>query len=172
MPHTPETENVRPAYLDSIEAAASHLQLQPVVLSSLKAAGAPGFRSGRVYLGEVELYVTQHPEIVAAIEAVLDKTDGVTAEIQAQRLRRITFENDVAEGKYMAKAQIIDAFVECATDLKQTLRYFLEDRLPDVCAQKTREELVEIGRQIFDDVCDRLSRSEPAKLAAGNSPAP
>ncbi len=148
-----------------MDAAAGMLGRDVEVLQRLKSMGCPAFRGSRVHVEELRTYIEANDAAVEAIEREIASSDKLDAEIkrrkvlvQEEQLRRLRFENDLEEGKFIPKDEAVRIVSELAFSQKEILRRFLEDEGPDRLVMKTREEVVAICRVIVDSICAEMCR--------------
>ena len=153
---TPETVQLGAA--DSMAAAVAMLsrhadlecRLTEDQLKRAKAAGCPAFRGSRVFLDELLLWWDEHAEAIPTGDSELDR---INRELAAEKLRKVRFANDVAEGKYVEIGAYSSRVEKLAGDTLALLRRKLEDEAPRRQQGKTEEELRAINAQLVDEIC-------------------
>lgn len=138
---------------DSMEQAEAMSGVSRENISRAKAAGCPAFRGSRVYLGEMVAWLEVNPEVLATGD---DALDAVQLAIASERHRKLRFENDVAEGRYIPAADIAPRVEQFGRDLLAILRRVLEDESPRRLAGREEAEVREINRQLVDAIADAV----------------
>lgn len=155
---------------DSMEAAAAVLARQPDPASRLtdeqlkraKAAGCPAFRGSRVYLDELLVWWEENEANLPTGDA---EHDAINREIAREKLRKVRFENDAKEGKYIEKEAWAARVLALGLELKSILRRKLEEEFPDRQANRSREEILGINRGLVDELCKKF-QEEAAKWSS------
>jgi hypothetical protein len=143
-----------PRVADSMEAASALTGIHRDIIARAKAAGCPAFRGSRVYVDELVEWLEENAESLPTGNTVLDE---INQEIQRQKLRKITFANNVEEGRYIRREDQAAQILALGIALKNTLRKKLEEELPDKLANRSREEVLHLARELMDEIC-RLFR--------------
>ena len=125
----------------------------PALLSKLlraaKKAGAPGFRGSRVYAQQLLPWLAAWLYASSTLKADEDFDRAIRAETH----RRVKFENDRAESKFMPSDQVEREHTELAERLKTTLRSRLEDEAPPLLAGLPAPAIRVQMKTINDDIC-------------------
>jgi hypothetical protein len=143
-----------PRAADNMEAASAMTGIHRDIIARAKAAGCPAFRGSRVYVDELVEWLEENAESLPTGNTVLDE---INQEIQRQKLRKITFANNVEEGRYIRREDQAAQILALGIALKNTLRKKLEEELPDKLANRSREEVLHLARELMDEIC-RLFR--------------
>lgn len=138
---------------DTLTAAAAMSGFSEENLTRAKAAGCPAFRGSRVYLSELVSWFDANPEVLTSGDSELD---GVTLQIAREKHRKIRFENDCAEGRYVLAADVAPQIEQWGRELVSILRRMLEDEAPDRQAMRPAPELRVINRGIVDAITDEV----------------
>ena len=97
-------------------------------------------------------FFAAHPEIKLRAEAGTTKHD-LEIERLRQQCRRIKFENDVAEGKYLAEDDVVPALRNIALHQRAVLQSKLERELPTKLVGLTTVEILKHMRDAVDEIC-------------------
>lgn len=149
----PTAADITGQVADTMAAASAMTGHSEENLSRAKAAGCPAFRGSRVYLGELVAWIEANPEVLATGD---DALDAVQLAIASERHRKLRFENDVAEGRYIPAADIAPRVEQFGRDLLAILRRVLEDESPRRLAGREEAEVREINRQLVDAIADAV----------------
>ena len=157
-PSTKAAPSEKARAADSMEAAVSILagesdpahRLGADDMKRAKSAGCPAFRGSRVYVDELLEWWDENSDTLPTGN---DELDAINLEIARQKLRKVRFAQDVEEGKYILREDEAPKIEALGLELKDKLRKRLEEEFPDRCANRSREELAGIGRQLVDEIC-------------------
>lgn len=155
-PEGEEQEEQRVA--DSIQQAASMLEVSEAVLKLAKTKGAPGFRGSRVYLDPLELWLAENDIGAAAVE--LEEKEKLLLEILRERLKEKKFKNEVAMGKFIEMERVIPWLEAVNRKMRNTLREVFEEQIPPRSEGKGFLEIRKINREGVDQVCNIFSSSK------------
>jgi hypothetical protein len=156
---TAESKNAQgpePRVADTIEAAAGLTGYTETFLRHLKGKGVPAFRSGRIYVDELEAYYEENRGEMEKLEKECDDLDGVDAELQRERLRKARLANDQAAGLLIEKADVARRVEPLAVELKNMLRRALEDDLPRELVGKSEEQIRIKLTEVVDELIQKL----------------
>jgi len=106
-------------------------------------------------------FFADHPEIKLPAEAGTTKYD-LEIEKLRQECRRITFENDVAEDKYIAKGVVGPALRNVSLHQRAVLQHKLERELPTKLVGLTTIEILAHMQATVDEIC-RIFREGTAQ---------
>lgn len=121
----------------------------------MKECGCPAFRGSRVYIDDLEAWISDHPE-VEQWEKDLAEVDRLEVEIRRERLRKIRFQNDVEQGNYIAKSLLAPALIQLGNEQKAVLRSLLEETLPERIEGKSAADCRISLRAVVDELCARF----------------
>lgn len=153
-----EAPDVPRRVADTMEQAAGMLAGEPDPAQRLtreqiaraKAAGCIAFRGGRVYVDEL---LTWWDEFGAELATGNSELDALNTEIAREKLRAVRFKNEVDEGKYVLREDEAARIEALGIELQAVLRKRLEEEFPDRQANRTREEIQAINRDLVDELC-------------------
>lgn len=143
---------------DSMAAASAMSKLSEKDLERAKTAGCPAFRGSRVYIGEL---LKWWPENVDTLPTGNDALDKINQAIAEEKLRKLRFDNEVSEGKYVELGTIVSGVETLARETLTIVRRVLEDEAPRRLVGKTEEELHGVMPEFVDEIC----RAVQEKLA-------
>jgi hypothetical protein len=147
-----------PNSFDSIRAASAGLKIPISKLRKIKAAGCPGFRSGRVFPAEIVAWLKSHPAAPAQAGPPDDKETLALRKLGEQireiQTRRELNEIELAKrrGEFASVSEICRGIENLAARIKSSLQFQLLDRLPAMAAGRSAAEIRVIGEAILREI--------------------
>lgn len=148
--------SAEPRIADTIEAAAGMTGYSETFIRALKGQGLPCFRSGRIYVDELEAHIADHPEEMEALERQADDIDGMDNDLKRERVRKIRLANDQAAGLLLPKSAVAAQVEQLGNELKNLLRRSLEDDLPRELVGKNEDQIRTRLIEVVDDIVGRF----------------